>query len=218
MTRFTFIITLFFPLIYFFSCAQKPEKNKGELVKKVNKDLTKLQTAYFASGCFWCVEAIYEIVDGVVEAESGYAGGHVKNPSYEEVCRGTTGHAETVKVYYDSTKVSYKDLVGVFFNSHDPTTLNRQGPDSGTQYRSAIFYKNEREKVIAQQYVDSLFNLKIYPQITTEIASLKEFYVAESYHQDFKKCNPTNPYIQNVSTPRLKEFQRKEKYILKNKE
>jgi peptide-methionine (S)-S-oxide reductase len=205
---------LYILTIVFQSCAQQnPAKPSKE-----TKDLSKFQTAYFASGCFWCVEAIYETVEGVVEAESGYAGGHLKNPTYEEICRGTTGHAETVKIYYDSTKVSFKDLVRVFFNSHDPTTLNRQGPDSGTQYRSAIFFKNETDKEIAQQFIDSLLNQDIYPQITTEVTPFKEFYIAEKYHQDFKKCNPTNPYIQNVSNPRLKDFQRKEKYILKNKE
>jgi peptide-methionine (S)-S-oxide reductase len=212
-------ISLFLVLLLSFalpSCAQQVEKNQNPKQKMGSKELTSYQIAYFASGCFWCVEAIYESVNGVVEAESGYAGGNTKNPTYEEVCRGNTGHAETVKIYYDSTKVSYKDLVRVFFNSHDPTTINRQGPDSGTQYRSAIFFKNETEKELAQQYIDSLLAKKVFPKITTELAPLTVFYKAEIYHQDFKKCNPTHPYIQNVSNPRLKEFQIKEKYFLKN--
>jgi peptide-methionine (S)-S-oxide reductase len=121
-----------------------------------------------------------------------------------------------VKIYYDSSKVSYKDLLRVFFNSHDPTTLNRQGPDSGTQYRSAIFYSNQTEKEIASKFIDSLLKNNVFPEITTEIASLTVFYKAENYHQNFKTCNPNHPYIQNVSNPRLKEFKKKEKYILKN--
>jgi peptide-methionine (S)-S-oxide reductase len=198
------------------SCAQQVAKKENSKQKMGSKDLSSYQTAYFASGCFWCVEAIYESVEGVVEAESGYAGGNTKNPTYEEVCRGNTGHAETVKIYYDSTKVSFKDLVRVFFNSHDPTTLNRQGPDSGTQYRSAIFYKNDSEKIIAKEYIDSLLKASVFPIITTELSPYTIYYKAEIYHQDFKSCNPTHPYIQNVSNPRLKEFQKKEKYNLKN--
>ena len=203
-------------LLAFQSCAQKTDNEKNLKRNSIPKDLSKFQTAYFASGCFWCVEAIYESVEGVVEAESGYAGGSTKNPTYEEVCRGNTGHAETVKIYYDSTKVSYNELVRVFFNSHDPTTLNKQGPDSGTQYRSAVFYKNSSEKEITERYIDSLTSKKIYPTITTELAPYTIFYKAEIYHQDFKACNPNHPYIQNVSNPRLKEFQKKEKYNLKN--
>ncbi|MBM3452761.1 MAG: peptide-methionine (S)-S-oxide reductase MsrA [Bacteroidetes bacterium] len=207
-------IWLYCFLLYFSfqSCAQKNKR----VEKIVDKDLSKYKTAYFASGCFWCVEAIYETVDGVIEAESGYAGGKIKNPSYEEVCQGNTGHAETIKVYYDSTKVSYQQLVRIFFNSHDPTTRNKQGPDSGTQYRSAIFYQNPTEKKIAQNYIDSLLTGKHFKAITTELSLFTSFYKAENYHQDFKLCNPDHPYIQNVSNPRLKEFQRKEKFNLKN--
>jgi peptide-methionine (S)-S-oxide reductase len=198
------------------SCAQQVEQTAQIGAKSNQSDLSKYQTAYFASGCFWCVEAIYESVEGVKEAESGYTGGKIKNPTYEEVCGGNTGHAETVKIYYDSSKVSYKDLLRVFFNSHDPTTLNRQGPDSGTQYRSAIFYSNQTEKEIASKFIDSLLKNNVFPEITTEIAALTVFYKAENYHQNFKTCNPNHPYIQNVSNPRLKEFKKKEKYLLKN--
>lgn len=215
MRQITFILSLFVHFA-FQSCAQKVDKIENAKEKSIPKDLSKFQTAYFASGCFWCVEAIYESVDGVLEAESGYAGGKTKDPTYEEVCRGNTGHAESVKIYYDSTKVSFSELVRVFFNSHDPTTLNRQGPDSGTQYRSAIFYKNESEKNIAKYYIDSLLSKKIFPSITTELTPFTIFYKAEIYHQNFKACNPNHPYIQSVSNPRLKEFQKKEKYNLKN--
>jgi peptide-methionine (S)-S-oxide reductase len=161
------------------------------------------------------VEAVYESVDGVVEAESGYAGGKVVNPSYEAVCSGKTGHAETVKIYYDSTKVNYYELVQVFFQSHDPTTLNKQGPDSGTQYRSAIFYQSTAEKEIANAVIDSLLKNAIFPVITTEISPFEKFYVAEKYHQNFKTCNPYHPYIQNVTNSRLKEFEQN-RFILKN--
>lgn len=202
--------------IAFHSCGQQVEKNEHLNQKIKIKDLDSFKTAYFASGCFWCVEAIYESVEGVVEVESGYSGGKTKNPTYEEVCRGNTGYAETVKIYYDSTKVTFIDLVRVFFNSHDPTTLNRQGPDTGTQYRSAIFYQNDAEKFVVKEYVDSLLQSSIFPVITTELSPFTIFYKAEIYHQDFKSCNPTHPYIQNVSNPRLKEFQKKEKYNLKN--
>lgn len=199
--------------ISFSSCAQQ----ENPTIKKNTKiDLSTYQTAYFASGCFWCVEAIYESVDGVVEAESGYSGGKVVNPSYEAVCTGKTGHAETVKIYYDSTKVSYQDLVNVFFQSHDPTTLNKQGPDSGTQYRSAIFYQSAAEKAIAVNVIDSLLKNAVFPKITTEITQFEKFYVAEKYHQNFKSCNPNHPYIQNVTNSRMKKFEEKNRFILKN--
>ena len=128
-----------------------------------------LQTAYFASGCFWCVEGVYEAVEGVAEAESGYAGGNKVDPTYAEVCSGLTGHAETIKVYYDSTVVSFAELVDVFFNSHDPSTLNQQGPDKGTQYRSIAFYENEREKAIIEEKILTLRTEKVYGTITTEV-------------------------------------------------
>jgi peptide-methionine (S)-S-oxide reductase len=199
-------------LVSFSSCAQQelPIKQKTKQV-----DLSNYSTAYFASGCFWCVEAVYESVDGVVEAESGYTGGKVVNPSYEAVCSGKTGHAETVKIYYDSSKVNYYQLVQVFFQSHDPTTLNKQGPDSGTQYRSAIFYQSTAEKEIANVVIDSLLKNAIFPVITTEIGPFEKFYVAEKYHQNFKTCNPNHPYIQNVTNSRLKEFEQN-RFILKN--
>jgi len=207
------LIYVFFLLVSFTSCAQKdtpsPEKTKAI-------DLSSYQTAYFASGCFWCVEAVYESVNGVVEAESGYAGGKVTNPTYEAVCSGKTGHAETVKIYYDSTKVSYSELVQVFFQSHDPTTLNQQGPDFGTQYRSAIFYKSPSEKKTVSAVIDSLLKNAIFPVITTELTPFEKFYVAEKYHQNFKTCNPTHPYIQKVTNPRLKDFEKNKRFILKN--
>jgi peptide-methionine (S)-S-oxide reductase len=153
----------------------------------------KTKVAYFGSGCFWCVEAIFETVKGVKEAESGYCGGTTKNPTYEQICTGRTGHAETVKITYDPNVISYADLLRVFFNSHDPTTLNQQGPDKGTQYRSVIFYANESEKELAKNYIKNLLDKKTFKEITTTLEPFSTFYPAETYHQDFEKRNPDYP-------------------------
>ena len=166
--------------------------------------LQKYETAYFASGCFWCVEAIYERVKGVKEVHSGYSGGSTKNPTYEEVAYGSTDHAEAVEVLYDPNTISFAQLVKVFFGSHDPTTLNRQGPDRGTQYRSIAFYKNEMQKQIILDHIAQLEAEKMYDRpIVTEVKAFEKFYMAEDYHQDFEKNNPDNPFIRNVSIPRL---------------
>ena len=175
----------------------------------------KTKVAYFGSGCFWCVEAIFETVKGVKEAESGYCGGTTKNPTYEQICTGRTGHAETVKVTYDPNVISYADLLRVFFNSHDPTTLNQQGPDRGTQYRSVIFYSNESEKELAKNYIKNLLDKKTFKEITTTLEPFSTFYPAEAYHQDFEKRNPDYPYVKQVSLPRLKAFKNKTKDLLK---
>lgn len=173
------------------------------------------EVAYFASGCFWCVEAIFESVEGVNEAISGYAGGNTINPTYQKIGTGTTGHAETVAVYYDSKKVSFKTLVDVFFGSHDPTTKNGQHPDYGTQYRSIAFYSNDSEKQIIDSAIKKL-NKEVYGnKITTEVAKHTKFYKAEEYHQNFEKRNPNNGYVRNVSVPRLKRFQKKFPGLLK---
>jgi peptide-methionine (S)-S-oxide reductase len=172
--------------------------------------------AYFASGCFWCVEAVFESVTGVSEAVSGYSGGEEKNPSYELICTGRTRHAEAVKVYYDSTIVSYETLLVVFFDSHDPSTLNQQGPDRGPQYRSAIFYRNEREKKAAEKYISVLKKKGSYKTITTEVSKLKTFYDAEDYHQDYERNHPNNSYVKAVSIPRLNTFKAKHPELLKN--
>lgn len=203
-------------LICFSACSQ-PETVKEKIPAAVSS-LDSASVAYFASGCFWCVEGVYEEVEGVLEVESGYAGGHVVNPTYEQVCTGTTGHAETVKVYYDSTKVSYKQLVEVFFGSHDPTTLNQQGPDSGTQYRSAVFYQNNAELKIIQDYIAEL-KRDLYKKtpITTEVSKLNAFYKAEAYHQDYERLHPNSGYIQGVSKPRLEKFKKAYPQLLKKK-
>jgi peptide-methionine (S)-S-oxide reductase len=185
---------------------QKAEAKQREEERPGKAEMDTLQKAYFASGCFWCVEGVFESVEGVREVVSGYTGGTTKNPTYEQVCTGTTGHAESVEVYYDSTKVSYQTLLTVFFGSHDPSTQNRQGPDRGTQYRSAIFYRNTAERALAKHYIDSLLDNRIYPVVTTEVTPLTTFYQAEIYHQNYECTNPNNPYVQSVSVPRIERF------------
>jgi peptide-methionine (S)-S-oxide reductase len=165
------------------------------------------QVAYFASGCFWCVEAVFEQVTGVHEVISGYAGGTTKNPTYNQVVTGRTGHAETTKVIYDKDVVSFETLVTVFFGSHDPTTLNRQGLDRGTHYRSIAFYKTVEEKKAIEKSIEKLTVAKRYPDpIVTEVKKFDIFYQAEDYHQDYEKNNPNNPYIKAVSKPRVSAF------------
>lgn len=171
--------------------------------------------AYFASGCFWCVESIYENLKGVVNVDSGYSGGSTINPTYYQVISGNTGHAETIEVVYDSSIIDFKTLVNVFFGSHDPSTLNRQGPDIGTQYRSVAFYSSNEEKNIIKNEIDRLLKNKVYKKITTEVIPFKKFYVAENYHQDYKKKNPNDLYIMKVSAPRINKFKINFKEILK---
>ena len=181
----------------------------------IQSNAQDMKEAYFASGCFWCVESIYESLVGVDKVESGYSGGNTKNPSYYTVLTGKTGHAEAIKVYYDSEKISFEELVKVFFGSHDPTTLNRQGPDRGTHYRSIAFYSNENEKKIINEEIKRLLKNKIYPKIVTEVKKFDVFYVAEDYHQDYKEKNPNNAYIWNVSVPRINKFKSNFSELLK---
>lgn len=180
--------------------------------KSQNKEV---KIAYFASGCFWCVEAIFESVDGVEEAISGYAGGFTKNPTYQSIGTGKTGHAEAVAVYYNPKKVSFETLVKVFFGSHDSTTKNGQHPDYGTQYRSIAFYSNTSEKVIIEKFIKELNDSYYKGKIVTEVTELDQFFQAEDYHQNYEKLNPNNPYVKNVSVPRLNRFKKKFPDLLK---
>lgn len=177
----------------------------------------EIEIAYFASGCFWCVEAIFESVIGVEEAVSGYAGGFTKDPTYESIGTGRTGHSETVAVYYNPTKVSFKTLVDVFFGSHDPTTVNGQHPDYGSQYRSIAFYTNEKEKSVIESKIKELNDSYYKGKIVTEVTELIRFYQAEAYHQNYEKLNPNNSYVKNVSVPRLNRFKEKYPQLLKKK-
>ena len=180
------------------------------------EELGKLKKAYFASGCFWCVEAIFESVIGVKEVVSGYAGGEIENPSYRQVASGQTRHAEAVEVYYDPELVSYETLLLVFFDSHDPTTKDRQGPDRGPQYRSAIFYIGETEKNLVDAYIQKLKDEEVFDgEITTEVSPFTKFWKAEEYHQDFERKNPNQPYVRAVSIPRLNKFKAKHPELLK---
>jgi peptide-methionine (S)-S-oxide reductase len=207
--------SLFF-LFCLTACSQS-DSIASEPITKVSNPLSdSLAIAYFGSGCFWCVESIYESVNGVYEVESGYAGGTVKNPTYEQVCSGRTGHAETVKVSYNPKIISYEQLVLVFFSSHDPTTFHQQGPDKGSQYRSVIFYQTPTEKEIAQNMMQQLLAERIFPNITTELVPFQTFYPAESYHQNYECRNPYSSYVQNVSLPRLERFKKAMPQLLKN--
>jgi peptide-methionine (S)-S-oxide reductase len=168
------------------------------------------ETALFAGGCFWGVQAVFEHLKGVSSVTSGYAGGYVKSPSYESVSMGVTGHAETVNIVYDPSKLTYGQLLMVFFSvAHDPTQWNRQGPDSGSQYRSAIFYTSEEQKRIAQAYIAQLDAAKVYSRkIVTKVEPFQAFYAAESYHQDYLKNNPENPYIVYNDLPKLENLKK----------
>jgi peptide-methionine (S)-S-oxide reductase len=199
-----FIIGLF-TIIYIPLYAQM---NKESEMNTMNQNTSQnLEIATFGSGCFWCTEAIFERLKGIEKVVSGYSGGHVKNPSYKEVCTGTTGHAEVTQIYFDPAIISYKELLDIFWQIHDPTTLNRQGNDVGTQYRSVIFYHNEKQKSIAEE---SKRNIEISGAfknpIVTEILPLINFYVAEDYHQDYFKNNPNQPYCNVVIAPKVKKF------------
>ena len=170
---------------------------------------TNLETATLAGGCFWCLEAVFDEVKGVAGVESGYAGGHVDNPSYRAVCSGDTGHAEVIQVHFDPNIVSYRDLLNVFFAIHDPTTLNRQGADVGTQYRSAIFYHDDEQKKIAEELIKDLNAQKIWDRpIVTEVTKLDKFFMAEDYHQEYFARNPYQPYCMAVVAPKVSKFRK----------
>ncbi|HSO11919.1 MAG TPA: peptide-methionine (S)-S-oxide reductase MsrA [Anaerolineales bacterium] len=170
---------------------------------------TNLQTATLAGGCFWCLEAVFDEIKGVNGVESGYAGGHMDNPTYRAVCNGDTGHAEVVQVHFDPNIVSYRDLLNVFFAIHDPTTLNRQGADVGAQYRSAIFCHDDEQEKIAEELIKDLNSQKIWDgPIVTEVSRLDEFYMAEDYHQEYFARNPYQPYCTAVVAPKVSKFRK----------
>ena len=203
----------------YFSCltnkVQSADTQSDVVVNYEAKDGEAI--AYFASGCFWCVEAVFESVRGVSEVISGYSGGRESTANYDLVARGLTKHAEAVKIFYDPEVIDYATLVRVFYGSGDPTTLNRQGPDRGTQYRSSIFYQNEEELKIAKQITDELTAEGVFDDpIITEIVAFHAFYDAEDYHQDYERLNPNQPYIRSVSIPRLNRFKAKFPELLKD--
>ena len=176
-----------------------------------------METATFGSGCFWCTEAVFQQLKGVSSVVSGYSGGHAKNPSYEQVCTGRTGHAEVCQIQFDPEQIPFEELLDVFFNTHDPTTLNRQGNDVGTQYRSVIFYHSERQKQIAERVKAELGESGTWKNpIVTEILPFEKFYPAEDYHQNYFRNNPNQGYCRLVISPKLDKFQKVFKLKLKS--
>jgi len=174
------------------------------------------EVATFGGGCFWCTETVFSELRGVEKVESGYAGGRTPNPSYEQVCSGSTGHAEVVQITYDPLIISYRDLLRVFFTVHDPTTLNRQGADVGTQYRSIVLYHNQAQKDSAEQVIKEIDHMKIWSKpLVTEVAPLSAFYKAEDYHQEYYKKNPSQGYCTVVIAPKVAKFRKKYQEMLK---
>ena len=186
----------------------------AEIEKK--SDSGKTMKATFAGGCFWCTEAVYQEIAGVGKVTSGYIGGSVPNPTYKDVCTGLTGHAEAVEIEYDPDVVPFEKLLEVFFATHDPTTLNRQGPDFGTQYRSGIFYHNDEQKETAQKVIVKLNAAKVFPgRIVTEVTQASTFYPAEDYHQDYFSNNPSQPYCQAYAAPKVQKVKKVFKELIK---
>ena len=174
------------------------------MAETANNTQRKIEQAIFGAGCFWCVEAVFEQLEGVLDVQVGYTGGSTENPTYEEVCTGKSGHAEVIQIDYDPNIITFEKLLDVFWISHDPTTLNKQGSDVGTQYRSAIFYHSEKQKILAQNSRESTVKMELYSDpIITEISPLTKFYIAENYHQDYYKMNQNAPYCQLVIGPKL---------------
>lgn len=198
-------------MLLFTACSSaQSNSGKDKVGQQMSMEQNKnLEIATFAAGCFWCVEAQYQQLDGVEKVESGYIGGHVDNPTYKQVCTGTTGHAEACNIYYNPEKITYDELLAAFWVAHDPTTLNRQGNDVGTQYRSAIFYHNEEQKQKAEEYKRRLNEEKAYDNpVVTEISPYTKFYVAEEYHQNYYNENGTQPYCVFVVKPKLDKFKK----------
>ena len=209
-----------FLIVLFFSCNNMAKQNQEQdAIRHATPIEVPLQNgkarAYFASGCFWCVEAIYESVKGVDEVISGYAGGHTKNPTYASSNTGKTGHAEAVEVIYNPDVVSFSTLVDVYFGSQNPTQVNGQGPDKGSQYRSIIFYQNDEQKHIIETKKTAL-SKKLNANVAAEVYPFTKFWKAEDYHQNYEKRHPEDPYVQNVSIPRLNRFKAKFPELLKD--
>ncbi len=195
-------------ILLFTACSNANSINTKSMDQEINNQDT-VEIATFAAGCFWCVEAVFQELKGVISVKSGYMGGKVKNPTYKEICTGLTGHAEVCQIVYDPKIIEYKDLLEAFWQSHDPTTLNRQGADVGTQYRSAIFYHSVEQKNAAEFYKQKLNTENAFGKpVVTEISAVAEFYVAEDYHQNYYNQNGDAPYCQFVIAPKLEKFRK----------
>lgn len=193
------------------SCAEEPQRIRlnSDKGKKSMNDLQQTETAILGAGCFWCVEAVYQQLNGVLSVQSGYCGGTTDKPTYKEVCSGTTGHAEVCKIVFDPAVISFTELLEVFWSVHDPTTLNRQGADVGTQYRSAIFYTSQKQKELAESYKTQLNASGTFSDpIVTEITSAAEFFPAEDYHNDYFNRNPNQGYCTMVVRPKVEKFKK----------
>ncbi|MBC7848762.1 MAG: peptide-methionine (S)-S-oxide reductase MsrA [Chitinophagaceae bacterium] len=210
------LTTILISLTALLSCAQRENPNKSmsnstsAITASPNGDTSiKTETATFANGCFWCTEAIFQQLKGVMKVTSGYSGGHVVNPTYKEVTTGTTGHAECIQILYDPAIITYDELLEVFWQTHDPTTLNRQGNDVGTQYRSSVFYHNPDQKDKAEKYKIELNKSGAFENpIVTEVVPFSSFYIAENYHQDYYNANGSQPYCYYVIRPKLEKFKK----------
>ena len=198
-----------------FAACTKPNDNNRDMESQSNR---KKEVATFGAGCFWCVEAVFQSLNGVQKVVSGYSGGHVKDPTYRQVCEGTTGHAEVCQIYYDPEVIGFDELLEVFWSTHDPTTLNRQGNDVGTQYRSSIFYHTEAQKNLADEYKSALDASEAFPNpIVTEIVPFETFYEAEEYHQEYYDLNPNQPYCTYVIKPKMDKLHKVFADKLKNR-
>ncbi len=208
---------IIYVLLFSFTACGSPHSEENKTLEKElipMNDTTAIAT--LGAGCFWCVEAIFQELKGVSKVESGYSGGDIKNPGYREVCTGRTGHAEVVQVTYNPTEISFKELLEVFFQTHDPTTLNKQGNDVGTQYRSAIFYHTDTQKEEAEFYIEELDKSGAFNNpIVTEVEAFETFYVAEDYHQDYFSLNGEQPYCSYVIKPKMEKFKKAFKAKLK---
>lgn len=230
------ILLIFGLFLFFQACSQKQagkvtepattasaKMKKDTDVKRIadyitGKDYSAYGVATFAGGCFWCTEASFERINGVVDVISGYSGGKELYPTYKEIGTASTGHTESIQIYFDKDKIDYNTLLEVFFVAHDPTTLNRQGPDRGPQYRSAIFYRNDDEKAAIDEIIAKLNDSgKLPGPVVTEVSPYEEFWTAEGYHQDYYELNPGNPYVQSVSKPKVEKVKKVFASILKEK-
>lgn len=214
MKNFLSLSIIVFSISFSVSCTSKQDKKIKESQPIYFKNM---DTVTFGAGCFWCVEAQFKLLNGVISVESGFSGGNIKNPSYKEVCMGTTGHAEVCQVTYDPSIISYDELLAAFWQTHDPTQLNRQGNDIGTQYRSVIYYHNEKQKQLAEKYKAELNASGAWDKpVVTEISPFTVFYKAEDYHQDYFELNGSQPYCQYVIQPKVEKFKRVFKDKMKN--
>ena len=189
------------------SQATEPQNTQLKTERNAGRNMENMEQATFGAGCFWCVEAVFQQLKGVASVESAYMGGRVKNPTYAQVCSGTTGHAEVCHINYDPSVITFDELLEVFWKTHDPTTLNRQGNDRGTQYRSVIFYHNDEQKQKAEDYKEKLNEAKAFPNpVVTEISPASTLYIAEDYHQNYFNNNPNQPYCRALIPPKLEKM------------